>query len=567
MIGPKISIAAPDFDELTARIDAFDLEFLRAMQRVMRQVAGELGDVRIAAADPEEVPPPPGEAFVSLDDLLLIASLWGSEVATSLLPHLATAWVAGGAFISVELAAVLGERRDIPDPDIDLAREYLATAQNRMVRFSDTLWQVARDQLVEGFEQGESIAELRDRLMASVGITAPRASAVARTEVVSASNAGSMSMVEQMGFTGKKSWLATEDARTRPDHVLADGQTVAIEDSFLVGGAALFFPGDPSGPPEQIINCRCTQTYELDADDFLDAEVVDDDQDDEDEVFEVEDADVTAALSPGDSEVYVMVIPEAPPAEWFEEPPADLISENVLTVTDEGRIYGWVAPPGALHRSYSKDVPVPSGNVDYSSYLGRRAVVAGGGQIAAGVLTMDCGHAPVSPAFRDPSAAADHYDNTCSMVASVNVGEKKTRDGVGTWMAGSLLSGLTASQIQRIRMSAVSGDWRPSKKKRGFYEFVAALLVPVPGFAMTASAAAEEDEQGHLRTMVPVVLASAEAACSCGGDCGSCQEPEPETQESAGYREHVQLLLAAVHPELCAEVETLRTLVHDAPAE
>ena len=61
-----------------------------------------------------------------------------------------------------------------------------------------------------------------------------------------------------------KEWLATPDARTRETHRVADGQRVPLTDQFTVGGAALMFPGDPTGPPDQVINCRCSIAYVFD---------------------------------------------------------------------------------------------------------------------------------------------------------------------------------------------------------------------------------------------------------------------------------------------------------------
>ena len=42
---------------------------------------------------------------------------------------------------------------------------------------------------------------------------------------------------------------STDDKRTRDTHVVADGQRVPVGSQFIVGGAELAFPGDPSGPP------------------------------------------------------------------------------------------------------------------------------------------------------------------------------------------------------------------------------------------------------------------------------------------------------------------------------
>ncbi|KAB7761187.1 hypothetical protein [Mycolicibacterium mucogenicum] len=52
-------------------------------------------------------------------------------------------------------------------------------------------------------------------------------------------------------------WLATLDGKTRPTHWAAWGQRVPIGTAFTVGAASLMFPGDPSGPPEEVKNCRC----------------------------------------------------------------------------------------------------------------------------------------------------------------------------------------------------------------------------------------------------------------------------------------------------------------------
>ena len=65
---------------------------------------------------------------------------------------------------------------------------------------------------------------------------------------------------EQLGAESKE-WVPIEDDRTRIDHSDAVNQIVPIKSPFLVGGAELMFPGDPSGPPEQVINCRCAAAY------------------------------------------------------------------------------------------------------------------------------------------------------------------------------------------------------------------------------------------------------------------------------------------------------------------
>lgn len=52
-------------------------------------------------------------------------------------------------------------------------------------------------------------------------------------------------------------WVTMHDDHVRQSHVRADGQTTPIDQPFDVGGARLRYPGDPSGPIEEVINCRC----------------------------------------------------------------------------------------------------------------------------------------------------------------------------------------------------------------------------------------------------------------------------------------------------------------------
>lgn len=86
-----------------------------------------------------------------------------------------------------------------------------------------------------------------------------RRESIARTETMRASNAGSFELYRHAGVP-QKEWLATGDDRTRDTHMEANGQVVAVESPFTVGGYQMMYPGDASlgAPPEEYINCRCT---------------------------------------------------------------------------------------------------------------------------------------------------------------------------------------------------------------------------------------------------------------------------------------------------------------------
>ena len=54
-----------------------------------------------------------------------------------------------------------------------------------------------------------------------------------------------------------KVWFSMEDDRVRPTHAEANGQSVAVDEKFTVGGSKMDHPGDMTAPIEEWINCRC----------------------------------------------------------------------------------------------------------------------------------------------------------------------------------------------------------------------------------------------------------------------------------------------------------------------
>lgn len=90
----------------------------------------------------------------------------------------------------------------------------------------------------------------------------PQAARIARTETMMALNGGTYTAAaaasEETGDPRWVQWWATSDTRVRDTHWAAHMQVRKLGDTFRVGEADLSHPGDPTGPPDEVINCRCS---------------------------------------------------------------------------------------------------------------------------------------------------------------------------------------------------------------------------------------------------------------------------------------------------------------------
>jgi hypothetical protein len=87
-----------------------------------------------------------------------------------------------------------------------------------------------------------------------------QAERLVRTEATAAANFATSAAATTI-FPGdqlQKEWIASFDDRVRDTHSDADGQIVDQNAAFLVGGSQMMFPGDPSAPASEVINCRCS---------------------------------------------------------------------------------------------------------------------------------------------------------------------------------------------------------------------------------------------------------------------------------------------------------------------
>ena len=116
---------------------------------------------------------------------------------------------------------------------------------------------------LQGILQGESMDKIAKRLRNVQEMNKTQAIRSARTLVTGAENKGrldSHKRAEEDGIILEEKWVATKDGRTRHSHAMLNGETKKTNETFSNG---LEYPGDPSGRPEEVYNCRCTMTAKV----------------------------------------------------------------------------------------------------------------------------------------------------------------------------------------------------------------------------------------------------------------------------------------------------------------
>lgn len=186
------------------------------------------------------------------------AAFWGELMQSEVVPEAATLYRRVRNRIT---------QRDEPVTDA-AAAAYLNDVGNRLVRIPDEVYALIVREIETGQAEAEGIPDIAARVSAVLTATGSerwpnRAVTVARTETIGAVNAGAyagalLDAEERGDPAPMKMWLATEDTRTRPTHKAADRQRTLLSEPFVVGGARLQYPGDPRGPAQEVINCRCT---------------------------------------------------------------------------------------------------------------------------------------------------------------------------------------------------------------------------------------------------------------------------------------------------------------------
>jgi hypothetical protein len=260
-------------NELKIHEDVFEALVAKSLRLAVRGLAANLGGLLTAASTPTLAgEPPPAAPTVTSSVLAGVVASWTAQVNAELYPYVAQAFTESAEVTYAGLEKLT--ETVVPKITNSFVQNYLRNSRDRLLDIGDVIWSSVREELAVGYAAGEDMHQLAARIRQAGNISMSKALTVARTEVISAANAGALAQVKQAGFTDeecRKVWLATEDARTRPAHEAADNQVVGINEPFYVGRDYLQFPGDPAGRLDNVVNCRCSLEFLFDDDDIVTA--------------------------------------------------------------------------------------------------------------------------------------------------------------------------------------------------------------------------------------------------------------------------------------------------------
>jgi len=121
---------------------------------------------------------------------------------------------------------------------------------------TDTTVKELKELIANGLDQGDSPRQIAGSISSKFDDwQGNRSLVIARTETTKFSNGASQLLYTQNGVT-HKTWITTVDGRERAAHRKANGQTVKIDDKFLVGGERLEAPA-VGGSADNVVQCRC----------------------------------------------------------------------------------------------------------------------------------------------------------------------------------------------------------------------------------------------------------------------------------------------------------------------
>ena len=148
-----------------------------------------------------------------------------------------------------------------------LSQDYLQIyITQRLANVADTTRKAISKVIESGVNEGLGAEQIARNIQKETKgeINKNRSRLIARTETVNAMNRGKRLSIVSSNLLWEKKWIATNDDRTRKTHLHMNLEGyVEFEQPYLVNGELLMYPGDPSGTAGNVINCRCSEIYQV----------------------------------------------------------------------------------------------------------------------------------------------------------------------------------------------------------------------------------------------------------------------------------------------------------------
>jgi SPP1 gp7 family putative phage head morphogenesis protein len=142
-------------------------------------------------------------------------------------------------------------------PALDWVRSYLDQRENLITDAGTATFEQIKLGIQEGIDAGDTMDELGRRVKDAFSqADRGRCEVIAQTETATAFGVARQASQEQAGITHKE-WLSAQDDRVRDSHGEVDGQIVAVDEPFNVGGVQMMHPCADGAPAREVINCRC----------------------------------------------------------------------------------------------------------------------------------------------------------------------------------------------------------------------------------------------------------------------------------------------------------------------
>jgi uncharacterized protein with gpF-like domain len=157
------------------------------------------------------------------------------------------------------------------DPQDPFIRSNIALTYNLLVRIPDEVHAMVVAAILQGSQNAESTEQIAKRVDDILTFTGSenwenRAKVIAQTETNRHFNGSMLAhglLREQAGESSlMKRWDTVMDNKERLEHREANNDVQPLNQPFIVGEEPLLFPGDPTGSPWNVINCRCSLRIE-----------------------------------------------------------------------------------------------------------------------------------------------------------------------------------------------------------------------------------------------------------------------------------------------------------------